>query len=286
LPIAKISPPGGPFQTDQSITFSAEGSKAKEGSQIVSYDWNFGDGKSGNNPITRHQYNKDGKYTVSLTVTDDKGRSATTSILVVVYDKITLTCPSPQVLQNGVCVTPPSTKVFGPVSYHSFAKDSPFASLKGNSDYFYLDNFEGSLPGTPGYSVKGGVLVNSASVDEDGNGLVDNDGSAGKSLHGGDTITFTFNKDALGNNLPNYAGIVLTANPAYYEITMEAYGADGSLAATSGPMPATVKGLDDSTDDRFVGFYVPNGIKALEVKEPMGRSYSFFVDHLQYAFKQ
>jgi PKD repeat protein len=52
------------------ITFVGEGSYDADG-QIVSYDWNFGDGTTSNeiNPI--HMFATPGMYLVSLTVTDD-----------------------------------------------------------------------------------------------------------------------------------------------------------------------------------------------------------------------
>lgn len=48
---------------------------------IVSYTWNFGDGRSETNsgPTTRHRYSLAGSYSVTLTVKDDLGRSQTST---------------------------------------------------------------------------------------------------------------------------------------------------------------------------------------------------------------
>jgi len=48
---------------------------------IVSYTWNFGDGRSETNsgPTARHRYSLASTYNVTLTVTDDLGRSQTTA---------------------------------------------------------------------------------------------------------------------------------------------------------------------------------------------------------------
>jgi hypothetical protein len=42
-----------------------------------SYAWDFGDGKTSTEANPRHEYNKPGSYTISLTITDDRGNTAT-----------------------------------------------------------------------------------------------------------------------------------------------------------------------------------------------------------------
>jgi|GEM_PF-930432 len=54
------------------LNFSAEGSYDNDG-KIVLYHWDFGDGESAFGRVVRHVYKKGGNYTVTLTVTDDKG---------------------------------------------------------------------------------------------------------------------------------------------------------------------------------------------------------------------
>jgi PKD repeat protein len=62
----------------QRLTFSGASSSDPDGT-IVSYRWTFGDGAAATGMTPIHSYAKPGTYTVSLTVTDGSGQSATTS---------------------------------------------------------------------------------------------------------------------------------------------------------------------------------------------------------------
>ncbi len=63
----------------ENVNFNASASKAAAGRTIRSYDWDFGDGtqKTTTGPITAHDYQTSGTFTVTLVVTDDVGRTAT-----------------------------------------------------------------------------------------------------------------------------------------------------------------------------------------------------------------
>ncbi|RJS81043.1 PKD domain-containing protein, partial [Methanophagales archaeon] len=62
----------------EEITFDASSSTDPDGS-IVSYEWDFGDGNTGSGKIVTHSYPSAGDYTVTLTVTDDKGAKDSTT---------------------------------------------------------------------------------------------------------------------------------------------------------------------------------------------------------------
>jgi PKD repeat protein len=68
---------------NQKVTFDASSSYDPYGN-IVSYKWNFGDGYTGTGKIITHTYSKAGQFTVKLTVTDNDGKSISTSKTVTV----------------------------------------------------------------------------------------------------------------------------------------------------------------------------------------------------------
>ena len=62
----------------ETVTFNASDSYCIVGN-IIKYKWDFGDGSSGEGIIVNHTYKYAGKYTVKLTVTDEKGSKDTCS---------------------------------------------------------------------------------------------------------------------------------------------------------------------------------------------------------------
>jgi len=60
------------------VTFDGSASYDPDGS-VVAYAWTFGDGGSGGGKIVSHTFQKNGTFTVKLTVTDDKGATGTYS---------------------------------------------------------------------------------------------------------------------------------------------------------------------------------------------------------------
>ncbi len=68
----------------QTVFFNANGSQAATGRTLVSYSWDFGNGRSAEGTTTSRSYNLAGTYNVTLTVTDDIGQTATKTASVTV----------------------------------------------------------------------------------------------------------------------------------------------------------------------------------------------------------
>ncbi len=71
-PVAIIASSARVGKRPLSVTFNAGNSKDTDGS-VTAYSWNFGDGKTSSRRSVKHNFTKVGIYTVTLTVTDDKG---------------------------------------------------------------------------------------------------------------------------------------------------------------------------------------------------------------------
>lgn len=61
-------------KANERVSFDASGSSDADG-KIVKYEWDFGDGEKAEGQTTTHIYKSVGKFTVKLTVTDDRGAS-------------------------------------------------------------------------------------------------------------------------------------------------------------------------------------------------------------------
>ncbi|MDH7503967.1 MAG: PKD domain-containing protein [Verrucomicrobiota bacterium] len=92
-PVANIvaDPTSGPYPLP--VTLDGSGSYDPDG-QIVSYEWDFGDGSAATGNRIQHQYNTPGKYNATLTVTDNLGAKSTSAVTIVVTDPYTVAAPS------------------------------------------------------------------------------------------------------------------------------------------------------------------------------------------------
>jgi PKD repeat protein len=65
-----------PFRGIKGTPFRFNASNSDDDGSIVSYKWNFGDGKTATGRQVSHSYNRDGAFSATLTVTDNKNATA------------------------------------------------------------------------------------------------------------------------------------------------------------------------------------------------------------------
>jgi PKD repeat protein len=73
------------------MTVNFDGSASTASGTIVSYAWDFGDGTTGSGRTVAHAYRAEGSYVVKLTVTDDRGQTASTNADLTVSAAVPLT---------------------------------------------------------------------------------------------------------------------------------------------------------------------------------------------------
>jgi PKD repeat protein len=79
-PVASFTFSPVPVFTNATVHFNASASTPGPGRTIVSYRWDFGDGSAAQDGVQQaHAYSAAATYTVTLTVTDDVGRTAVTT---------------------------------------------------------------------------------------------------------------------------------------------------------------------------------------------------------------
>ena len=82
-PVAKLSRHEMTITEGDTVTFNASGSYDPDTGDALKYSWDFGEGATGSGKIVEHKYNKAGRFTVILTVTDGKVNSTDTLVVTV-----------------------------------------------------------------------------------------------------------------------------------------------------------------------------------------------------------
>jgi PKD repeat protein/KaiC/GvpD/RAD55 family RecA-like ATPase len=85
-PVAQFTESANKVYTDILIQFNASISYDSNGT-IISYYWDFGDGKNTTGEVASHSYAENGNYTVILTVTDDDGLAGTHQDTIHIQDR-------------------------------------------------------------------------------------------------------------------------------------------------------------------------------------------------------
>jgi len=90
ITVLDVTPPVANAGSNQTVevgeTMIFNGSGSTDNVDIVSYEWDFGDGATGTGTIVNHTYTEPGEYTDTLTVKDVADNSATDSITITVQE--------------------------------------------------------------------------------------------------------------------------------------------------------------------------------------------------------
>jgi PKD repeat protein len=105
-PIASFTSTPSSAPTGTSIAFDGTASYDLDGT-VVSYSWDFGDGRTGTGSVVTHSYSPAKTYTVTLTVTDNGGVTGSTSSQVTITDRppVVSFTPSPTTALTGQSIT-------------------------------------------------------------------------------------------------------------------------------------------------------------------------------------
>ncbi len=166
--------------------FDGTGSTDDDGA-IASYVWNFGDGTTGTGPTPQHLYTTAGTYTVTLTVTDNRGATAA------VTGTITVTNPPPN-------ITPHASFTVS-VTYHTAALASTSSDEDGTVASYAWDFGDGTTGTGPTpqhtYATAGAYTVSLT--------VTDNGGATATAI-GTATITDLYAADAFERVVANGLG--------------------------------------------------------------------------------
>jgi PKD repeat protein len=110
----------------ETIIFDASQSVATAPRHIVSYEWQFGTGRSATGMVVSKSYDTPGDYNITLTVTDDAGNAAVAS------QTVTIGSSSPGGLTAAFTFSPTSPLPGAPVHFNASTSTSanPIASYK------------------------------------------------------------------------------------------------------------------------------------------------------------
>jgi len=157
-----VADAGGPYTgtTGFAIPFDGSTSADPDGA-IVSYDWTFGDGGSASGSQPMHAYAAAGTYTVTLTVTDDTGRTGSASTTARVTDPVN---QAPAADAGG----PYSTEPGSAVSFDGTGSSDPDGNIL-TWDWDFGDGSVGSgATPTHAYATAGDYTVTLVVTDDSG----------------------------------------------------------------------------------------------------------------------
>jgi PKD repeat protein len=199
-------------------SFDGTGSTDDDGT-IASYAWNFGDSTTGTGPTPQHLYATAGTYTVTLTVTDDRGGTGT------VTGSVTVTAPPANIT--------PHASFTAAVTYHMASFTSTSTDEDGTIASYSWDFGDGSTGAgaTPShlYATIGTYTVTLTVTDNRG-GTATTTGSV--------TITNAYASDKFERVVSNGLGTADNGGPWTSSGTASAFSTGNGVGRITGAVAA------------------------------------------------
>jgi len=194
LPVADA---GGPYTeiVGTAVRFNGSASSDSDGN-IVSYEWDFGDGNISSDMNPENTYSTAGTYTVTLKVTDDDNAVGTDTASVKITDASS---------ENVIRVSDVSVEI----SNRTAGKNT-FVSAK--AVVTILDNSDGPVEGATvsGFWKDATIDLDSAATDSTGKATVYSD----EVKYTGTPLTFNFTVDGVSHSIP-WDGIIKSGTETY-----------------------------------------------------------------------
>ncbi|RLF41031.1 MAG: hypothetical protein DRN21_01035, partial [Thermoplasmata archaeon] len=156
-------------KTQEIMVFNASQSYDPDGGQIITYQWDFGDGTGyAYGMIVIHRYTNSGTYNVTLTVTDDEGETgtATTGSGIGIPSPVNVTDNQPPVVNFTWSVDP---DVDGTLNFFAVVSDPDGSIANASFEWNFGDgNSSSSQNPSHTYERSGDYTVTLIVTDEDG----------------------------------------------------------------------------------------------------------------------
>ena len=167
-----VAQAGGPYSGNEGSMVQFDGSQSSDpaGAPLTSFQWNFGDGATGDGAKPSHRYADNGSYTVTLTVAAANGLTSTATTMAMISNVAptvaAITAPVDPVEVDASVVATASFTDFGILDTHTASID--WGDGMSSSATVTEANGSGSASGSHAYAAAGVYTLTLTVTDKDG----------------------------------------------------------------------------------------------------------------------